>query len=276
MSMNTRKTSLAIAVAFTALAAAAGGFVWAGIYDVGADAPHTRPVYAVLETVRERSIAMRANELQPPADLASAARIRQGAGNYQAMCSGCHLAPGMQGTELSRGLYPAPPDFSKQAPDDPAQAFWTIKHGIKASGMPAWGRSMGDDYIWNMAALLQALPSMDEAEYRALVAESGGHSHGGGETRPDGASDHHGEEAAHGSDDSGHGNHDAGMQAGAGEPPAGKAAPEAPVSSGHRHADGKAHEHAAPAATPAARPAKPAAAKPEPPAEAHDAHEHSH
>ncbi len=80
MSMNTRKTSLAIAVALTALAAAAGGFVWAGIYDVGADAPHTRPVYAVLETVRERSIAVRANELQPPADLASAARIRQGAG----------------------------------------------------------------------------------------------------------------------------------------------------------------------------------------------------
>ena len=30
-----------------------------------------------------------------------------------------------------------------------------IKHGIKASGMPAWGKSMADDYIWGMVALLQ-------------------------------------------------------------------------------------------------------------------------
>ncbi|WP_082575636.1 cytochrome c [Lysobacter sp. Root667] len=277
MTIKTRKTSLAIAIAATALAAAAGGFVWAGVYDVGADAPHTRPVYAVLDTVRERSIAARAKELQPPPDLASAERIRQGAGNYQAMCSGCHLAPGMQATELSRGLYPAPPDFSKQTPDDPARAFWTIKHGIKASGMPAWGHSMGDDYIWNMAALLQALPSMDEAKYRALVAESGGHSHGGGETMPEGAADRHGDPAAHGHDDGGHGNHEDGMQEdAAGSPLKNKAEAEAPAPTGHRHADGKSHEHAAPKQAQAVQPAKPAAAPPEPAAEEHDAHEHSH
>ena len=83
--------------------------------------------------------------------------LRQGAGNYNAMCMQCHLAPGMQGTELSRGLYPPPPDLTRETVDA-AGAFWVIKHGIKASGMPAWGRSMGDEYIWNMTAFVQQLP----------------------------------------------------------------------------------------------------------------------
>lgn len=43
------------------------------------------------------------------------------------------------------------------------------------------GQSMGDDFIWNMAAFLQELPKLDKSGYEVLVAGSGGHSHGGGE-----------------------------------------------------------------------------------------------
>src|SRR3546814_7101354 len=70
-------------------------------------------------------------------DLDDQGRIVQGAGNYDAMCTGCHLKPGVRETELSKGLYPAPPDLTR-AEIDAAEAFWVIKHGIKASGMPAW------------------------------------------------------------------------------------------------------------------------------------------
>src|SRR3546814_5837189 len=84
----------------------------------------------------------------------------------------------MSETEMSRGLYPAPPDLTKTTVEA-AEAFWVIKHGIKASGMPAWGKSMDEEYIWNMAAFLQVLPTLDEGEYQAMVARSGGHSHGG-------------------------------------------------------------------------------------------------
>lgn len=197
MSTLTRKPLTLLAMLAIGAVAMLGGFVWSGIYNVGADDPHTRPVYAVMEALRERSIKARANKLNVP-DLTDRARIVQGAGNYNAMCTGCHLAPGASETELSKGLYPSPPNLSKQ-PVDAAEAFWVIKHGIKASGMPAWGKSMGDEYIWNMAAFLQKLPSLNAEQYQAMVASSGGHEHGGGESK---AHDH-GDSVSHGHGDQG-------------------------------------------------------------------------
>ena len=206
------KTLLTVALTLLVLVLLAAGYVWSGTYDVGADTPHSRPMYAVLESLRERSIATHSADITPP-DLTDAQLIRSGAGNYDAMCVGCHLAPGLDETELSKGLYPRPPNLSQTAIHDPAQAFWAIKHGIKASGMPAWGRSMADEYIWGMVAFVRELPALDAGEYAALVAAGGGHSHGGDTTGSDHA--HEGAE------------HDA------------RGAPTV-----HTHADGKQHVHA--------------------------------
>ena len=210
-----------------------GGFIWSGIYNVGADDAHTRPVHALLQTMRQRSIAKRASSITVP-NLSDPALVRQGAGNYDSMCTGCHLAPGMEDTELSKGMYPAPPAFAKASVGNAAHHFWVIKHGIKASGMPAWGKSMEDRYIWGMVAFLQQLPTLDSDEYQALVASSGGHSHGGGETEP--------HEPAEGA-------HDAGMDA---REAAGHAHDETAAEEGvmHTHADGTRERHPAPPETP--------------------------
>ena len=211
------------------VALGAGVFIWSGVYNIGADDPYMRTTYALLETLRDRSIGIRASKLTVP-DLSDPAKALQGAGNYNAMCVGCHLAPGMVESELSKGLYPAPPNLSKY-PVELAQAFWVIKHGIKASGMPAWGKSMEDAYIWNMAAFLQKLPTLDAKQYQAMVANSGGHSHGGGESgheheheastdsedthdAHEGAHSHEtGEAVEHNGSDSDHHHDDAAMQA---------------------------------------------------------------
>lgn len=180
-------------VAFVVLGVLAGGvIVFSGAYNISADTPHTGPTLAVINTLRDRSIARRAADVEPPADLADAERIRRGAGNYDAMCVNCHLRPGMNATELTIGLYPAPPNFSEQVARSPEEAFWVTKHGIKATGMPAWGMVMPDEYIWDMVAFLERLPEMDQQEYQSFVDESPGHSHsnGNGEEAADQADDH--------------------------------------------------------------------------------------
>jgi mono/diheme cytochrome c family protein len=199
MSNVIRRSAITVIVLVLSVVLFSGLMVWSGLYNVAADDPHMKSTYRLLETMRQRSIAVRADKLQVPADLKNPARIVQGAGNYNAMCTGCHLAPGMADTELSKGLYPAPPNLTKTEVDA-AEAFWVVKHGIKASGMPAWGKSMDDAYIWNMAAFLQVLPKLTPAQYQAMVESSGGHSHGGGETEshqhPANVADDHDEKAS--------------------------------------------------------------------------------
>jgi mono/diheme cytochrome c family protein len=172
-------TSLAILLVVAALAGAAA--VWLGVYNVAADDPHWRATYRLLELARERSVAARAAGIEvPPLD--DAALIRSGAGNYAAMCVTCHLSPDAQETELSVGLSPRPPRWDALGQVDPREAFWVLKHGIKGSGMPAWGKSMEDRYLWGMVAFLRQFPTMTAAQYGAQVGASPGHSHGGGET----------------------------------------------------------------------------------------------
>src|SRR3546814_13165039 len=77
---------------------AVAGFVWSGAYNVGADDPHIAPVYALMETIRDQSIRSRVDGLKVP-DLDDQGRIVQGAGNYDAMCTGCHLKPGVREPE---------------------------------------------------------------------------------------------------------------------------------------------------------------------------------
>lgn len=235
-----KRTITTLTLASLAGSVAVAGVIYAGLINVGADDPHLDSVHALLKLARERSIAVRAADIPVP-DLNDAELVRRGAGNYQSMCIGCHLAPGMAGTELSQNLYPAPPNLAQLgANGSPATTFWIIKHGIKATGMPAWGKSMGDEHIWGMVAFLQQLPSLDAAQYRALVAASDGHSHGGGETdmhdhsrqhdAPAAADDHHAPAASHHGSTQGHDQEVA-------------SAPAAPAKKAHLHADGKEHVH---------------------------------
>jgi mono/diheme cytochrome c family protein len=163
-------TSITVAVVATIAVAGAVGFVYSGLYNIGADDHHTEPVLALMQTLRDRSIEAHSQHISVP-DLEDPQLILKGAGQYAAMCTQCHLKPGMEDSEIRPGLYPQPPNLSKFRPD-PREAFWVIKHGIKMSAMPAWGGSHDDATIWSMVAFLQKLPGMTSAEYEAIVARA--------------------------------------------------------------------------------------------------------
>jgi mono/diheme cytochrome c family protein len=150
------------------LTGAATILIYAGTYDVAADTPHTQPVFWLMQTVRNRSIAAHATDVVP-IDLNDPKRITSGAGQYDEMCSSCHLAPGMKRTEISRGLYPRAPELRRGGSLTPAEQFWVIKHGIKMTGMPAWGVTHDDELLWDMVAFLRKMPELTADQYQALV-----------------------------------------------------------------------------------------------------------
>jgi mono/diheme cytochrome c family protein len=154
--------------------AAAALLVYTGSVSVAADEPHSEAVYKILEMIRARSIAAQSRNIQVP-DLDDSTLIAEGADHYASMCSGCHLAPGVASSEVRDGLYPKPPNLAEHAHSSAAETFWIIKHGIKMTGMPAWGRSHSDDAIWGLVAFLQKLPHMTEGDYRRATAAASHH-----------------------------------------------------------------------------------------------------
>lgn len=173
--MRTLRTVLftLAAVVVIALAICYGGF-----FNMAGDDHHWGMTAGVIETLRDRNIARQARDVVVPKDLADEKLIANGAGEYAEMCTGCHLAPGMKDTELRAGLYPMPPNLAEQGARRPAaEQFWVVKHGLKMTGMPAWGLTHDDERIWSMVAFLQKLPSLSAEQYRELSKSGEGHHH---------------------------------------------------------------------------------------------------
>ncbi len=170
------KTIRAIIVVVIAIVGT-GAYLYSGIYPIGADVPHNALTNWLLETLRERSIAKASSEISVP-ELEDADLLLSGGADYNDMCAACHLKPGKSESDLSIGLYPSPPNLAEHHdehehgnPNELAQRqFWIIKHGVKASGMPAWGPTHDDQRIWAMVAFLQKLPELTPEQYQVLTA----------------------------------------------------------------------------------------------------------
>jgi mono/diheme cytochrome c family protein len=167
--MTRRRLIALVGGALLAAIGAAAFGIYGGLYNIAADIPHTQPVFWLMTTVRERSIATRAAGVVVPPDLADPKRIAAGAGQYAEMCGGCHLAPGMKRTEISQGLYPRAPELRRGSNLTPAEEFWVVKHGLKMSGMPAWGVTHNDELLWDVVAFLRKLPELTADQYQTLI-----------------------------------------------------------------------------------------------------------
>ncbi|MDT8449116.1 MAG: c-type cytochrome [Wenzhouxiangellaceae bacterium] len=150
--------------------------VFSGTYPVAVGTDHVPPFGWLLETTRERSVAVRASDLTVPGDLDAPERIAAGAGHYDSMCAGCHGRPGRD----PAGVFdPAPPALSEHRVE-PRAAFWTVKHGLKMTAMPSHLDHSGAEN-WDTVAFVRALPDMTADEYERLTAEAT-HDHAEGES----------------------------------------------------------------------------------------------
>jgi mono/diheme cytochrome c family protein len=171
--MRTVIASLLIAALLALLGA--GAVIYAGVYDIGATAPHWRITSWLLETARARSIKAQAAGIAVPPGLDDPEKLVIGVEHHAAHCAVCHGAPGVPKGDIARGLYPPPPDLAETAPlYSPAELFWIVKHGIKVTGMPSWS-DHSDDELWATVGFLEKLAGMSEQEYASLVVASMAH-----------------------------------------------------------------------------------------------------
>jgi mono/diheme cytochrome c family protein len=127
-------------------------FIYWGIYNVSALKQHTRFTHWIITTAMERSVRYHARGIQVP-PLSDPALLELGFQHYTEMCEGCHASPGVQPSEMVKGLNPQPPVLTETVKEwSPAELYWIIKNGIRMTGMPAWGSTHSDEELWAMVA----------------------------------------------------------------------------------------------------------------------------
>lgn len=92
------------------------------------------------------------------------ANLIEGIGLYGQHCAICHgTAAGTSSTSpVAKGLYPAPPQLGEDGVEDDPEgvSYWKIKHGIRLTGMPAWGSNLTDQQIWTLALFLKHMDKL--------------------------------------------------------------------------------------------------------------------
>jgi mono/diheme cytochrome c family protein len=150
------------------LIVAAAVFAFFGGYNVAATDTHNGLTQWFLATAMRRSVTTRATSVNAPAQFSSE-QIADGFSEYDEMCVTCHGAPGRDRGEAGKGLNPRPPDLAKTAQDwSTGELFWIVKHGVKMTGMPAFGPTHSDERLWTIVGFLKQLPQLSPEKYAEM------------------------------------------------------------------------------------------------------------
>jgi mono/diheme cytochrome c family protein len=191
------KTIVTTAVTLVLLViAGALAFIYSGIYNVSASTPHGGLASWLLKTTMHASVERRADEVEVP-DLDDRSLVLAGVNDFEQMCVQCHGAPGRKPALVGKGLNPPAPDLSESAREmTAAELFWITKHGIRMTGMPAWGETHEDAALWPVVAFMTTLPELDAAGYAEMLESAEGMGHHADDASA-GADPHAGEETPH-------------------------------------------------------------------------------
>jgi len=84
---------------------------------------------------------------------------------YAEDCAVCHGDKSKKATDIAAGLYQKPPQLADEGVEDDPQGvtFWRVKHGIRLTGMPSFGRDLSDKQIWQVAMFLNRMDKLSPA-----------------------------------------------------------------------------------------------------------------
>jgi len=146
-------------------AATAALVVQGGLYDVGATRQHTQTVHTLLEHAMKQSVRRQARGIETP-PLDAPALLARGAACFRDHCVQCHGAPGVAPGPASMGMQPLPgPLLDAARRWHEREIYWITRHGIRMSGMPAWGMRLGDADLWSVVGFIAELPRLSPADY---------------------------------------------------------------------------------------------------------------
>lgn len=139
------------------------GFAMLGFFPTAANVapPHFERHLAMsaVDASMERHAPRITNPLMPNDD-----NLKDGIKLYTMNCALCHGGLDRKPSTLASSFYPPPPNLVSDPPDDPEwHIFYTIRTGVRYTGMPAWDKTLTNDDMWKIATFLSHMDKLPPA-----------------------------------------------------------------------------------------------------------------
>jgi len=162
-----------IGVVLTAAALLFGGYfgVERGLMPANADAkPSAFETWAAKTSLRA-TLKREAPTTPNPVPLDDA-NIIAGIKLYGRNCIVCHGGADAAPSNVAMGLYQHAPQLGKDGvEDDPdGVTYWKVAHGIRLTGMPAFGPALQERQLWQLALFLKHMDHLSPAADKAWKA----------------------------------------------------------------------------------------------------------
>lgn len=83
---------------------------------------------------------------------------------YTMNCALCHGGLDHKPAALATSFYPPAPNLVEHPPDDPEwHIFYTIRTGVRYTGMPAWDKTLSEQDMWKLTSLLSHFDKLPPA-----------------------------------------------------------------------------------------------------------------
>jgi mono/diheme cytochrome c family protein len=90
--------------------------------------------------------------------------LEEGMKLYTMNCALCHGSLDRKPATLANSFYPPPPNLVSDPPEDPDwRIFYTIRTGIRYTGMPAWDKTLEDQDMWKVTMFLSHMDKLPPA-----------------------------------------------------------------------------------------------------------------
>jgi len=158
----------AVVAAVLALVICARG----GHLAVNADATPGIIEHWLASTALDAAVEHHAPQAQNPVPKTDANLI-EGMKLYAMNCGLCHGGLDRKPNVMGGAFYPpAPQIIVRGMPDPEWQIFYVIKHGVRLTAMPAWGKVLRDEDLWKITAFVknvnQLPPAVEQQRLQAL------------------------------------------------------------------------------------------------------------
>jgi mono/diheme cytochrome c family protein len=121
---------------------------------------------ALAGTMSDMAIPSRYKTMKNPVT-ATTEVFGEGMAHWADHCAACHANNGSGDTMYGKTMYPRPPDMRQKDTQEMSdgELYYTIKNGVRLSGMPAFGTPGDDDQdSWKLVAFIRHLPSLSQSE----------------------------------------------------------------------------------------------------------------